>query len=126
MPKCYFYNLGTDLTTYLRTLKEYRTFEYESGDMQLLEKLLKEQVFSKSIEDSNHIVIDNAHLVLSRTPDTSSRKGNANIMKLFVYNHIISQLMTTQNPKSTENDPTPHEAIRANIVSPLSSLGKGF
>lgn len=126
MPKCNFYNLGTELTTYLRTLKEYRAFEYESGDMQLLEKLLKEQVFSKSIEDSNHLVIDIAHLALSRTPDTTKPSGNENIMRLFVYNHIISQLTPTQSPKTTENDHMLNEAIRANVVSPISSLGKAY
>lgn len=116
------FNLGIELSPYLKGLKEHRSFDYEQGDMELLGKLMATNTFAKHMEDDNHIVIDNAGIMLTRTKDTLKHAGPDHLMRLFAYNHILSQLKTKLFTNAESDSLLVDEAEVANIVTPLSSL----
>lgn len=117
------YNLGNTLNPYLKTLKEHRTFYYANGDIALLQQLLRENKFIATQEDEDHIVIDNAGIVLNRKKD-SVGSGDApdHLLRLFAYNHLLQQLNHKIFTNQESDTLLVAIAQEANIVSPLSSL----
>lgn len=116
------FNLGTNLSPYLKTLKEHRVFDYEQGDVSLLRKVLSATMFAQSIEDEEHIVIDNAALIIQRTNDSVTTNAPDHLMRLFAYNHIMHKLQHGVFSNQEINDTLVQEASQAYIVSPISSL----
>lgn len=116
------FNLGTELDPYLRTLKEHRAFRYEQGDMQLLLERYREKSFAADTEDDDHVVINNAAVVLGRTTDTLKGQAPDHFQRLFAYNHLMRQLGKGLF-RNRETDTTlVQEAQQAYVVTPLSSL----
>lgn len=116
------FNLGTELSLYLRTLKEHRAFDYEQGDISLLKQRIKEQQFAHQPENDSVVVVTNAQMQLHKTPDTTTHKGSDQLMRLFTYNHIMGSLKNNLYPDSYADSALVAEAEQAYIVSPVSSL----
>ncbi len=116
------FNLGTDMSLYLRTLKEHRAFDYEQGDISLLKQRIKEQQFAHQPENDSVVVVTNSQIQLHKTPDTTTHKGNDQLMRLFTYNHIMGSLKNNLYPDSYADSALVEEAEQAYIVSPVSSL----
>ena len=120
------YNLGSSLSTYLRTMKELRLFNYEEGSLEDLRKNFTTKKFCKTQEDSNHIVIDNAKLVLTKSfqPELIKKKNNGpdHLLRLYAYNDIMRKIGPyIFNPNYDKSDVV-EEAEQAYVVSPVSSL----
>lgn len=116
------FNLGNNLSPYLKTLKEYRTFLYDSGNADELVSLLSSNQFVKSIESDQQIVIDNAGIAITANPGESSEKAPDHLMRLFAYNHILQKRGRDMFGETAWEDELVVEARKAYVVTPVSSL----
>jgi XrtN system VIT domain protein len=113
------FNIGNTLSPYLKTLKEYRVFQYEHGTINELDSLIKSQVFARDIEDDNQVVIDNAEVAIVQKNCTQPSVAPDHLMRLFSYNHIMQKMGPCVD---AQNDELVAEAQKAHVVSPVSSL----
>ncbi|PWV56656.1 XrtN system VIT domain-containing protein [Chitinophaga sp. S165] len=116
------YNLGGELSPYLRTLKECRTFRYDQGDIAGLQTLLDDHRFPSSIENDNRVVIETAGMTITRTPGTEVSTAPDHLKRLFAYNHIMHAMGPRLLTGGQESDTLVAEAAEAYVVTPLSSL----
>ena len=117
------YNLGEELSPYLKTLKEFQIFDYVDGDEIKLNDLISSKTYPNDAKDDNHVDLDLADVTIIR--DTTSSTSNApdHLMRLFSYNKIMQECGRNY---FTESDYIEEELIdaanEAFIVSPISSL----
>lgn len=119
------FNLGSQLSPYMQTLKQARYFYYEQGSAEDLAKLLQHNVFTVSAENDNRIALDDAGLTITRVADTltaGSVTAPDHLMRLFAYNHILQQAGRGLVTDKGFPDTLVKEAEEAYVVSPVSSL----
>ncbi len=117
------YNLGEELSPYLKTLKELRVFTYDQGSVDELTALLKEQKFVLPQENSQTVVINNAGLKLVETFGEKTESGAPDhLLRLFAYNHLMQQICSNYFTNNFISAPLLAEAQKAYVISPLSSL----
>jgi XrtN system VIT domain protein len=116
------FNIGTHLSPYLRSLKEYRVFEYESGNLDDLALLAREGVFAQDIENGQRVVIDAADIAILQSPGEQTNSAPDHLMRLFAYNHIMQQMGRRLVTGEALNEDLVQEAKEAYVVSPVSSL----
>lgn len=120
--KVKFFNLGNKLSPYLKSLKEFRVFCYDKGDIEDLKNLLTKEHFVDDTENDNEMIIHQADMIIKRENGESKSSGPDHLMRLFAYNHIMQNLgrdLLTERPL---NDSLVQEARQAYVVSPVSSL----
>lgn len=117
-----FFNLGTTLSPYLKTLKEYRAFQYSHGIAGDLKKLIAKQEFIKDQESERQVVIDNADIAIVRDSCTQSSTAPDHLMRLFAYNHIMQKMGPRFTDQEKDNDELVAAAQQAYVVSPVSSM----
>ncbi|MBW8687456.1 XrtN system VIT domain-containing protein [Chitinophaga rhizophila] len=116
------FNLGGELSPYLRTLKECRTFRYDQGDLAALKTLLDTYQFPVNIENDQQVVIEAADMVITANNGYAPSTAPDHLQRLFAYNHIMQGMgphLLTGGDTSSE---LVEEARKAHIVTPLSSL----
>ncbi|WP_343670268.1 XrtN system VIT domain-containing protein [Chitinophaga sp.] len=116
--KLLLFNLGGDLSPYLRTLKEYRFFRYADGDVKDLQQWLPLHQFPQDIENDHRVVIAPAGVTINMEENTGVSNAPDHLMRLFAYNHIM-QKMGPQKMSDSEIIATAKESY---IVTPASSL----
>ena len=118
----YFFNLGNELSSYLKTLREFRLLNYAQGDVEALEKVLQNSFFTQATpEDGNFVAVHDAQLNIRREKTISKAEAPDHLMRLFAYNYIMSEYANSwHSPALT--DSLVSEAQQAYIVSPVSSL----
>lgn len=117
------FNIGTELSPYLKSLKEYRVFDYEEGSVADLQKLVASRTFATDIESDERVVVDNAGVaIVQETGDVTTGKAPDHLMRLFAYNHIMKKLGSRLVTGEELNTDLVDEAKEAYIVSPVSSL----
>ncbi len=116
------FSLNRDLSPYLKTLKEFRIFRYETGPVELLQDLLNKQEFARSIETPSQVVMENCGLVINAEPGANSSVAPDHLMRLFSYNHIMQQQGRNLFSDTSVNEQLVKVAQRANIVTPVSRL----
>jgi len=116
-------NLGTQLSPYLKTLKEFTIFEYWQGPVDELIKLEKQKVFPLIIQAENEIVLTTSNCMIRKNAGESKTTAPDHLLRLFAYNQIMH--MTGKNYFNNNGNfqkeliPIANEAY---IVSPISSL----
>ena len=120
--KLKFFNLGNTLSPYLKTLKEYRAFQYDHGTVKELEQRLAKQEFVKNIETDKLLVIDNADLAIVEDSCNQPATAPDHLLRLFAYNHIMQKMGPRFSNSTSETDELVAEAQKAYVVSPVSSL----
>ena len=116
------FNLGGELSPYLRTLKECRSFRYDQGEMGELQTLLQEKRFVLDIENDQRIVIETADMAIMAHPGNGGTTAPDHLQRLFAYNHIMHAMGPHLLTGGETADTLVAEAKEANIVTPLSSL----
>lgn len=116
------FNIGTTLSPYLKTLKEYRAFQYEHGSVDNLKVLVNKQVFVKDAENEKQVVIDNAELAIVEDSCKVASAAPDHLMRLFAYNHIMQKMGPRFSEETKETDELVTEAQKAYVVSPVSSM----
>ena len=116
------FNIGTDLSPYLKSLKEFRAFTYEHGTTGQLQALIVQNKFATSMEDDHRVIIDNAGLVITASAQTTPSTAPDHLMRLFTYNHLMQKAGARLFTDSTFTTGLTEEASKAGIVTPVSSL----
>ena len=116
------FSLGNELSPYLKTLKEYRSFRYESGSATDLKNILRKNEFARDIENDQQVVLDNTGIVITRSEGALPSEAPDHLMRLFAYNHIMQQKGRGIISDSTWDEKLVEEAQQAYVVSPVSSL----
>lgn len=117
------FQLGNTSSPFLKTLKELQLFNFKSGNLEILNMVLKEETFPKAEVDLNQVDFEIAQFSIER--DSLSQEGSApdHLLRLFNYNKIMDELgldyFDKQNPKLEQLVALANEAY---IVSPVSSL----
>ena len=116
------FNLGNELSPYLRSLKEYRLFRYETGSLNDCSLMLARKEFSDDEENDQQILMEQSGVMITRTQQEAPSNAPDHLMRLFTYHHIMQQagkgLLNGEQPA----DSLVEEASRAHVVTPVSSL----
>lgn len=116
------FNLGGELSPYLRTLKECRAFRYDDGEIGHLAALLQSRVFPQDTENDQRVVIEAADMVITAQPGTGGTTAPDHLQRLFAYNHIMRAMGPHLLTGGETADTLVAAAKEAHIVTPLSSL----
>lgn len=119
------FSLNSSLSPYLRSLKEFRAFHYEQGDVNTLEQLVNSNRFAVNSENGQQVVIDNAGIAIEQADSATNRTAADapdHLVRLFAYNHILQKAGTALLAGEPVPDEVIGEAAQAYIVSPASSL----
>jgi XrtN system VIT domain protein len=116
------FDYGTERSPYLKSLKEFRVLSYANGSMNDLLQIIDNNQFPHVEETNDSVALTDADITLSR--NTDSLRGNApdHLMRLFTYNHIMSEAGHGLLARDQEPDEIVDEAQQAYVVSPVSSL----
>ena len=117
-----FFNMGNELSPYLKALKELRVLNYVSGSPADLQRLLHQQLFIQDQEDSETVVIGNAGLMIKKVKGLPAQSAPDHLLRLFAYNDIMKKTGPVFFSDSTMQPGIISEAEKAYIVSPVSSL----
>ena len=91
-PAIKLFNIGGELTPYLKSLKELRAFQYDAGDLDILQTVLQKNQFADDIENDSRVIIHRSEMVINKTQEESKSSGPDHLMRLFTYNHIMQKL----------------------------------
>jgi len=116
------FNLGDDLSLYIRSLQEFRLFRYDTGDADILIHHLKNGQFPEDREDDQQVIIHKTDMVIEKTPLLKENNGPDHVMRLFSYNHIMQKLGKGLLFNRPIEDSLVQEARKAYVVTPVSSM----
>lgn len=116
------YNVGEELSPYLKTLQEFRAFVYDQGSTEELTTLLQQKKFVTNPENEHTVVIHNANLQLTETAGMVSGTAPDHLLRLFTYNHLLQQTGSNYFNPNFRSDKLIAEAQKAYVISPFSSL----
>jgi len=116
------FHIGSDPSPYLRSLNEFRLFDFEWGRPDLLRNLLAKGEFVHDEEAESLVIVHTAGVSIVKTPGTGESTAPDHLMRLFAYNHIMKKLGSTALTHDREDSTLVDEAQKAYVVSPVSSL----
>ncbi len=124
------FNIGDELSPYLKTLKECGAFRFEKGDWDTVYKQLDQQLFIHAVDEPDLVLVDPAGLLIRSglsKRDTNATTGPDHLLRLFAYRRIQQQLNGRLPGDYSSEDPATVDSLVntaeiANIVSPVSSL----
>ncbi len=116
------WNIGSELSPYLKTLREFRVINYDAGDLNELRGELNKKVFKKYKEDENLVVVNDAAIEIVRTKGDAAQTAPDHLMRLFYYNSILRKTSNHYFSKDYHSEALVQDAQKAYVVSPLSSL----
>lgn len=116
------FNIGELLTPYLASLKEFRFFLYEHGDLKKLQALLSSNQFVSDPENESEVVLHNAGISITKEKGEAVSNAPDHLMRLFAYNHIMQQSGQQGLSALPETSSLVQIAKEAYVVSPVSSL----
>lgn len=116
------FNMGNTLSPYFKTLKELRVFVYDSGSADELAQLIQKKEFIVNQEDMQHVIIDNAGIMISESTDSATTNAPDHLMRLFSYNNVMFRTGINYFEKDYYNPEIVDKAYKAYVVSPVTSL----
>ncbi len=118
------WHIGPDLSSYLRSLREFRLLHVSVGDWPTFAQLLQTGNFYQNPEQHGAVVIPNSGLQIVQSPDslTGPPQGNTHLMRLFAYNDVLRQIGPRYFTPRYEPKELVRKAEEAFVVTPLSSL----
>jgi XrtN system VIT domain protein len=116
------FDLGDELSLYLRSLKEFRVFQYDKGDIRSLTDMVTKELFPDDLENNEQVIIHKSDMIIRRKEEIAKSSGPDHLMRLFTYNHIMQILGTGLLTDRLSSDSLADEAHKAYVVSPVSSL----
>ncbi len=119
----YFFNIGDELSPYLKTLREYRLLRYQQGNIDILRSMMQKSIFLQaSSENDSCVTVYDAGIDIVKQRKQAPSIAPDHLMRLFAYNHIMQQYAGSWNTASPLTDQMVAEAQQAYVVSPVSSL----
>jgi XrtN system VIT domain protein len=122
--KVYVFNLAGGTSTYVKSLKELRGFNFATGEVAILAAMLDKNEFPASVENQTKVVLYDANMVIEKKPADTIAQNTApdHLVRLFAYNDIMRQVGPQFFRDDFINQALVHEAAAAYVVSPVSSL----
>ncbi|TDE13172.1 XrtN system VIT domain-containing protein [Dyadobacter psychrotolerans] len=124
--------IGNQLSPYQKTLSELRIIRPEKAGLSEIKQSIISQHFPADPEvnadnDSPVVKIEPAGIIIRESKMTSSGNAPDHLARLFAYSHIMQEIGRNYlNPEYLknidENSPLVEQALKANIVTPVSSL----
>jgi XrtN system VIT domain protein len=118
----YLFNLGTELSPYLKSLRELRAFHYYRADEDKLKTFLERNQFIVAPENDEAISVHSAGIQITRKNASIPGKAPDHLMRLYAYNHVLQRAGLNVLNDKLDDTTLMEEAAEANIVSPFSSL----
>jgi XrtN system VIT domain protein len=118
------YNIGTEPSLYIRSLRELRALRYAEGSLTQLFSLLREKQYPFAEEDEQQVTLFDAGLKIIRTSTRLMPEDNApdHVARLFTYNSIMRRAGVPYFNNDISDEALVRDATEANVVSPVSSL----
>jgi XrtN system VIT domain protein len=120
------YNIDDHVSTYLGSLREFRTVDFASGSLEQLNGWLTDNKFPQDGESSEKIVLHDSGITIEKTSDEQAdREANTapdHLVRLFAYNDIMRKVGSHYFDGDFINEELVGEASKAYVVSPVSSL----
>jgi XrtN system VIT domain protein len=117
-----FFQLGNQCAPYIRTLREFRFFNYDQGSVQKIADMLGRGYYISDAENAREVIVHSAGVVLRKQEGMSVSNAPDHLMRIFTYNHLL-QRIGKKGLSAIEADSTMlTEAREAYVVSPVSSL----
>lgn len=124
------FNIGHELSPYIKTLKELRIVRCEGMQIAEIAKLTQNNEFPADTEShpsGSALHIASSGLLISESALPASSTAPDHLLRLFAYNHIMKQLgphyLNRKDTRAAEmHEALVKEAAEANIVTPVSSL----
>lgn len=123
--KVYVFNLEGGASSYIKSLKELRAFNFAQGNTDMVLNLLKDKTFPMVLESHERIELHESNMVLEKKATINGNaKSNApdHLARLFAYNNIMRQVGANFFKDDFINEKLVDEAATAYVVSPVSSL----
>ncbi|KOY85222.1 hypothetical protein AD998_02800 [bacterium 336/3] len=121
-----YWNLDTELTPYLKTLKELRVLVIEQNDLNGFIKQLKNEEVAQYQENEQTVVLENAQMkITEKNADTTQKvvsDAPDHLLRLFAYNDLMRKIGKDFFIEKHIKEDLLKQAQTAYIVSPLSSL----
>ncbi len=116
------FDIGDNITSYLKVLKEYDSFDYATGTIDELKQILKENTFPIIKEYENTVALETSNIAIVK--DTIAHKSEApdHLLRLFAYNRIMNEIGNKFLDKEYINNEIINIAKEAYVVTPVSSL----
>jgi XrtN system VIT domain protein len=121
-PSLRVFDFGTERSPFLKSLKEFRVLSYANGSMNDLLQTLDINHFIRVEETNDSIALTDAGIMLCRKEDSLPGHAPDHLMRVFTYNHIMSEAGHSLLTGDQEPDNIVDEAQQAYVVSPVSSL----
>ena len=117
------YDIGEQLSPYLKSLKELQCFHYDVGDISKLNNLLQKNEYVMANKNPNQVDIDIAHLSICKKETVGTSKAPDHLFRLFTYGGIMKKIGRNYFDKDKlALGELSEMANEAYIVSPTSSL----
>lgn len=118
------YNIGQEISPYLRSLSELRSIHLISGDKEQLYDHLKENSFIAPIENEQLVVNKYAGIQIAQSSGDTQKASQVpdHLMRLFVYNRILDKVGEDYFHKKELENSLIELAESAYVVSPISSM----
>ncbi len=117
------FNIQETLTPYLKTLKELRTINLQSGDIHALIELIKNEQFKALEEDDITVSLAQARVnIIEGDHALENTVAPDHLLRLFAYNNLMKQIGKDYFNKELLEDELIGQAEKAFVVSPVSSL----
>ncbi len=116
------FDFGSEQSPYLKSLKEFRVLSYAKGSLTDLMQTINNNHFPRIEESNDSVALTDANMMLCRSTDSLPGHAPDHLMRLFTYNHIMSEAGHSLLAGDQEPDSIVDEAQNAYVVSPVSSL----
>ena len=117
------FNLSEEISPFLKTLKELRVIQLESGTLDDIVGLLEQSKFYANAENQNTIVNQyGGFKIEASAKDIQTSEAPDHLMRLFAYNNVLRQVGKNYFNKEDFENTWIAEAKEAYVVTPISSL----
>jgi len=123
------FHIGENWSPYLKTLKQFKVFNGQTGQLAELKALINNNQFKENILHKNEVAIEAAGITISNNTNKNESQVNTatlapdHLMRLFNYNSILKQIGHKYfDALNYETGPLIDLAEAAFVVSPISSM----
>ena len=117
------YNLGEDLTIYLKTLRELKVFNFQKGNVKELLQQWSDKRFPKYPTNPNLVSIPYSNIQIE-TVGGEQKLNNApdHLLRLFAYNDMMKKIGRSYFNQEYITEQLIGQAKEAYVVTPISSM----
>lgn len=118
------YNLGEQISPYMRTLSEFRSIQLEPTSLESIISNTNNNQFCKQLENETTIVNRYGDFIIKEVAYEADKASNApdHLMRLFTYNNVLKSVGKNHFHLKALEEELIVEAQEAHVVTPISSM----